>query len=110
MDRPVLVEPDLDRALQGLAFANMEDQCTLDKDTRFVIMDDKGRNFSISRMDMEDSKSSNALVFNAKMEHIDVDLDMLRKVEFKDDEICIMCVQGGQIRLRALPHPKIHTQ
>lgn len=108
MDRPVLVEPELDRALQGLAFANMENQCTLNKDTRFVIMNDKGRNFSISRMDMENAKKNRkALVFNAKMELIDVDLDMLRKIDFRDDEVCLMCVQKGQIRLRALPHPAL---
>lgn len=106
MDHPVEVDPSLDEALQGFAFASLKSQCVLNQDTRFVIMDEKGRGFSISRTFLDESKHTNdGIIFNNTLQSINVNLKMLRSVEFDKDQICMMCVRDKNVRFRALPHP-----
>ncbi len=106
MDHPVVVDPTLDEALQGFAFASLKGQCDLKPDTRFVIMDEKGRGFSIDASFLEESKNSNdGIIFNNKLQSIVVNLRLLRNIEFDEDQICLMSVREKNVRFRALPHP-----
>lgn len=104
--RTVEVDPEVDTALQELAFASMKGQCVMKKETRFIIMGENGWCFSVDTIQLKEAEGSKEVtIFNAQMKSILIDLDMLRKFSFEENEVCLVCIRREGIRFRALPHP-----